>query len=164
MLPISVHPSRVEADEGSGEFIEEADAGGEVTVAHADDVAGDQIGLLLTVLGLQLKRRLSTWSSRVKQMNWTMPLRRPVAPAELMAWLSAEPWSRVTPLGKDRPLKYNWANVWKNLAPVTRQRLREWDHTAASQHLDRGADGPGATQARSAAAGGEAQTDSSGVR
>ena len=43
--PSPAQPSRAQAvdpNEGSGDFIEEIDAGGEVTFAHADDVAGHQ--------------------------------------------------------------------------------------------------------------------------
>jgi len=50
----SAQPSRVEAveaDEGCGDFVEEADPGGEGRLAHADDVAGHQDRIVVAGAG-----------------------------------------------------------------------------------------------------------------
>ena len=66
---------------------------------EADEQYKVRVAALRAEMELELKTRLSTSPSRVKRMNSTFPLSRRVPPARLMAWLSAEPWGRLTPPG-----------------------------------------------------------------
>ena len=94
MLASSPHHCRIAADEGSGDFVEAAQAGGETAVAHAEIPPAMRIGLLslvLTALGLELKTHRSTSPSREKRMSSTIPMSKSVSLAMLMARLRTEP-------------------------------------------------------------------------